>query len=113
MMNRNYIFLCLLLSVAFGHVAYAAGPTPPDVRAAKMKARNVPTPTEEQIQRIEAAAPDRAPAKPARPRKVLVWGHTWAHLPNPYAEKALEIVGYKTDGSLPSQRGLISASLRA
>lgn len=78
-------------------VKRAPGPTPPEVRAARMKARKVSWPTEQQIQHIEAAAPDRAPARPAKPRKVLVWGHTWTHEPNPYAEKALEILGRKTD----------------
>jgi type 1 glutamine amidotransferase len=77
-------------------VKLAPGPTPSDVRISKMKARKVSLPTEQQIQQIEAAAPDRAPAKPAKPRKVLVWGHTWTHQPNPYAEKALEILGHKT-----------------
>ncbi len=78
-------------------VKRAPGPTPPEVRAARMKARKVSWPTEQQIQHIEAAAPDKAPARPAKPRKVLVWGHTWTHEPNPYAEKALEILGRKTD----------------
>lgn len=78
-------------------VKRAPGPTPPEVRAARMKARKVPWPTEQQIQHIEASAPDRAPARPEKPRKVLVWGHTWTHEPNPYAEKALEILGRKTD----------------
>jgi type 1 glutamine amidotransferase len=61
-----------------------------------MKARKVSSPTDQQIQLIEAAAPDKAPAKPGKPRKVLVWGHTWTHQPNPYAEKALEILARKT-----------------
>jgi len=72
------------------------GPTPPDVRAARMKAKNVKAPTKQEIARIRAAAPDKAPAKPAKPRKVLVWGHSWAHTPNPFAEKALEILGART-----------------
>ncbi len=72
------------------------GPTPPEVRAAKMRAGQVPEPSAEEIRKIEAAAPDTAPAKPAKPRKVLVWGHAWTHLPNPYAEKAIEILGRKT-----------------
>ena len=96
MKNRNYILLCLLVSVAFAHIVYAAGPTPPDVKAAKMKAKNVSWPTDQQIKLIEAGTPDKAPAKPAKPRKVLVWGHTWTHQPNPYAEKALEILARKT-----------------
>ncbi len=72
------------------------GPTPPEVRAAKMKDRHVTAPTEQQVKRIERAAPAQAPAKPAKPRRVLVWGHTWTHGPNPFAEKALEILGRKT-----------------
>lgn len=96
MKNRSYIFLCLLVSVAFTHFSHAAEPTPPDVKAAKMKAKNVSAPTEQQIRLIKAAAPDKAPAKPAKPRKVLVWGHTWTHQPNPYAEKTLEILAHKT-----------------
>jgi len=74
----------------------APGPTPPEVRTARIKARKVSLPTEQEIKQIEAAAPDKAPAKPPKPRKVLVWGHTWTHEPNPYAEKALEILGRKT-----------------
>jgi type 1 glutamine amidotransferase len=74
----------------------APGPTPADVRAAKMKTKNVATPTAQQIRLIEAAAPHAAPAKPARQRKVLVWGHTWTHQPNPFAEKALEILAHKS-----------------
>jgi type 1 glutamine amidotransferase len=74
----------------------APGPTPPEVRAAKMKAKEIPPPTKEQIQQMEAAAPDKAPAAPAKARKVLVWGHAWAHLPNPYAEAALEVLGRKS-----------------
>jgi type 1 glutamine amidotransferase len=77
-------------------VPRAPGPTPPEVRIARIKARKVSLPTEQEIRQIEGAAPDKAPAKPVRARKVLVWGHTWTHEPNPYAEKALEIVGQKT-----------------
>ncbi|MBN1421920.1 MAG: ThuA domain-containing protein [Planctomycetes bacterium] len=74
----------------------APGPTPPDVRAAKMKAANVAAPTEGEIRRIEEAAPAAAPAKPAKRRRVLVWGHAWTHTPNPHAEKAIEILARKT-----------------
>lgn len=77
-------------------VKRAPGPTPPDVRAAIIKARKIPLPTVQQIQQIKAAAPDKASVRPAKPRKVLVWGHTWTHQPNPYAEKALEILGRKS-----------------
>ena len=74
----------------------APGPTPPDVRAARMKAGQVADPTPGQLKQIEAAAPDAAPAKPARPRRVLVWGHAWTHTPNAVAAAAVEILGRKT-----------------
>lgn len=96
MKKRNYIFLCLIVSVPCTCIAQAIGPTPLDVKAAKMKAKNVAAPTEKQIKLIEAASPDKTPAEPTKPRKVLVWGHVWTHQPNPYAEKALEILALKT-----------------
>jgi len=74
----------------------APGPTPPEVRVEKMQAKEVVEPTDEQIQQIQDAAPDKAPVKASKPRKVLVWGHAWTHQPNPFAEKALEILGAKT-----------------
>jgi type 1 glutamine amidotransferase len=77
-------------------VKRAPGPTPPEVRAERMKAGNVAVPTDEQIRKIRAACPEEAPAKPAKPRRVLVWGHVWTHQPNPFAQKALEILGEST-----------------
>ena len=74
----------------------APGPTPSAIRAEKMQAREVAAPTDEQIQQIQDAAPDKAPAKASKPRRVLVWGHAWTHQPNPLAEKALEILSTKT-----------------
>ncbi|HPM80472.1 MAG TPA: ThuA domain-containing protein [Candidatus Anammoximicrobium sp.] len=74
----------------------APGPTPADVRAEKMKARKVAEPTERQVQQMVDAAPDSAPAKPAKPRHVLVWGHAWTHQPNPFAERAIEVLAAKT-----------------
>jgi len=53
-------------------------------------------PTKQEIARIEAAAPAKAPAKPARPRKLLVWGHVYTHLPNPFANEAFKALGRKT-----------------
>jgi type 1 glutamine amidotransferase len=53
-------------------------------------------PTPQEIEKMEAAAPDKAPAKPAKTRKVLVWGHIWTHLPNPFANEAMKILGRKT-----------------
>jgi type 1 glutamine amidotransferase len=66
------------------------------VRAKKMQERNVAEPTAEQIRAIRNAAPAAAPARPAKPRRVLVWGHAWTHQPNPYAEQAVAILGEKT-----------------
>ena len=94
--KRNYIFLFLIISLSCTHIAQAIGPTLPDVKTVKMKARNVSAPTEKQIKLIEAASPDKASVEPAKPRKVLVWGHVWTHQPNPYAEKALESLARKT-----------------
>ena len=74
----------------------APGPTPPDARVAKAKASGVAMPSEDEIRRIEEAAPSAAPAKPSGPRKVLVWGHVWTHTPNPFAERAVEILGTKS-----------------
>jgi len=74
----------------------APGPTPPEEKLAKMKAGGTCIPSDEQIKQIEAAAPDKAPAKPAKPRKVLVWGHAWTHVPNACAEQAVAIVGKKS-----------------
>ena len=77
-------------------VRITPGPTPPEARAAKMKTRQVAAPSEEEIRKIEVAAPQTAQARPAKPRKVLVWGHVWTHTPNPFAEKAFEALGKKT-----------------
>ena len=72
------------------------GPTPPEVRAARMKAKNVRQPNANDLEAIEAACPDSAPAKPARRRRVLAWGHAWTHTPNAFAEEALKILAKKT-----------------
>jgi hypothetical protein len=53
------------------------GPTPPAQREAKIAARKLQMPTEQQIQQINAAAPTAAPATPVKARKVLVWGKVW------------------------------------
>jgi len=50
------------------------------------------------VQKITAAVPDKAPAKPAKPRKLLVFNLTkgFHHGSIPYGAKALEIMGRKT-----------------
>jgi type 1 glutamine amidotransferase len=74
----------------------APGPTPAQVRAAKMQAAGVAEPSQEHVQLIQQAAPSQPAAKPAKPRRVLVWGHSWTHPPNPFAERALEALGTKS-----------------
>jgi len=53
---------------------------------------------EDQVQKITAALPDAAPAKPAHPRKMLVFTLTrgFRHGSIPVAAKALELMGQKT-----------------
>jgi hypothetical protein len=53
-------------------------------------------PTEEELKKVEAAAAAQAPAKPAQPRKVLVWGRMAAHDPNVICARTMEILGRKT-----------------
>ena len=72
------------------------GPTPPDVREARMKAKNVRGPNAQELKAIEAACPDRLPARPGRPRMVLAWGHAWTHTPNAFAEDALKTLAART-----------------
>ena len=54
------------------------------------------TPREADLRKMQAAAPDKAPAKPLKARKVLVWGRAWTHVPNVSAVRAIEILGRKT-----------------
>jgi len=58
--------------------------------------KDVKMPTEAEIARIRAAAPDKPPAEPKKPRRLLVWGHVWTHPPNPYCDEAMKILGEKT-----------------
>ena len=75
------------------------GPTPPEIVEAKMKERRVRRPGPRDLKKIEAAVPDEAPAKPARPRKVLVWGRLWTHAGNAFAEEAVKIMGGRKTGA--------------
>ena len=53
--------------------------------------------TEDQVRAIEAAAPERPPVEPARPRKVLVYGRVRTHPESvPCCFKAIEILGRKS-----------------
>jgi type 1 glutamine amidotransferase len=57
-----------------------------------------PPVTAERIKKIESALPDKAPAKPARPRKVLVYtlAKGYVHDSIPTGAKAIELMGKKT-----------------
>lgn len=50
------------------------------------------------IEKIREAAPEQAPAEPAKPRRILVYSETTAfyHASIPWAEKAMEILGEKS-----------------
>ena len=68
-------------------------------------AQDIVMPTDEQVQLMRDAAPDAPPVAPKASRKVLVWGHFYTHLPNPFAARALEVLGEKTGafGAVVSQ----------
>jgi len=71
-------------------------PTSLEVLEARLKERRVRRPNEQDFKKIEAAAPAQAPAKPAKPRKVLCWGRLWTHEGNAFCEEAVKILGRKT-----------------
>ncbi len=54
--------------------------------------------TPEEVRKIEAAAPARAPVEPAKPRRLLVFNLTrgYVHTAIPYGARALEVMGAKT-----------------
>ena len=55
-------------------------------------------PTAEEIEKISGAAPEKATARPLRPRKLLVFSRNegFQHTSIPYGAKAIEILGQKT-----------------
>src|SRR5262245_17010160 len=53
-------------------------------------------PSEEEVGKITAAAPEKPTPPPARPRKLLVLGHNSWHDPVPYCAKTMEILARKT-----------------
>jgi hypothetical protein len=83
MRARRILFLALTVAALAAAQAHAGQ-------------RKVRMPSLAEIQKIKAAAPDAAPVKPDGPRKLLVWGHVWTHIPNPFADKAIEVLGETT-----------------
>ena len=92
------------------------GPTPPDVLEARLKEARVRRPGEAELAKMLAAAPDKAPAAPARPRKVLCWGRLWTHEGNAFCEEAVKILGRKTGAfevvATDDPRALLPESLK-
>ncbi len=62
------------------------------------RSSNPRTACQDDVDKMMAALPDRAPAKPARPRKVLVLGKAagYVHSSIPLAAKTIEALGTKT-----------------
>ncbi|MBM4039695.1 MAG: ThuA domain-containing protein [Planctomycetes bacterium] len=72
------------------------GSTPPDIREALMKKRFSRRPTEQELKKIEELCPDKPPAAPAKPRRVLCYGRLWTHLANAFTEETVKLLGKKT-----------------
>ena len=62
------------------------------------RSSNPRTPCQSDVDKMMAALPDRAPAKPLAPRKVLVLARAagWVHSSIPLAAKTIEALGAKT-----------------
>ncbi len=87
--RRNYrrLFSAALCAAALIAVAHCPA------RAAAPK-----VPSEEEVQKITAALPQKATVRPAQPRKLLIFCRTegFRHSSIPYGAKALELMGQKT-----------------
>ncbi len=89
-------FALALACLAARQEPWWPGPTPPEALEARMKEARVRRPSEAELAKIEAAAPEKAPAAPARPRRLLCWGRLWTHEGNAFCEEAVKILGRKT-----------------
>jgi len=60
--------------------------------------KELPKPTQDEIQKMEQAMPNKSTVKPAKPQKLLVFNlcQGFKHSSIPYWDKALEIMGQKT-----------------
>jgi type 1 glutamine amidotransferase len=86
--RRGFLKVAAGSAAALPAIAWAAaGPAAP---------KEVRLPADAEIKKMEQAAPGEPIAKPANPRKVLVWGRMEAHEPVPFAAKALEVLGRKS-----------------
>jgi len=53
-------------------------------------------PTAQDLKKLEELTPDKPPAPPQKPRRLLCWGRLWTHMANPMTEEAVRILGRKT-----------------
>ena len=99
-MTSRLIAIVVPMFAVFAFLAseFASGARPAWPRSRTPEGRRDEThmPRERDLRQIKAAAPDKAPAKPRKARKVLVWGRVWTHVPNGSAARAIEILGKKT-----------------
>jgi type 1 glutamine amidotransferase len=72
------------------------GPTPAEQREVMLKSTFVMRPTPADLKEMERLSPEKPPAVPQRPRKLLCWGRLWTHMANPMTEAAVKILGQKT-----------------
>ena len=88
------------ISDGFTKVAAAYAPPPPagQQEACGGRSGNARVPCQTDVDKMMAALPDTAYAKPAKPRKVLVLGHAagFVHSSIPLAAKMMEEMGKKT-----------------
>ena len=86
----------LLLSVLFIVTSLQRTPCTEVAAATAFAITQIDLPADK-LRAIEQAAPDQAPAKPAKTRKVLVYGRVPTHPKSvPFCFNAFEILGKKT-----------------
>jgi len=78
----NAALICILIPALLGLAPQAARPPR--------------EPSSQEIEKMTAAAPDKAQAAPRQARRLLVLGDAAFHDPVPYCAKAVEILGRKT-----------------
>lgn len=96
-MRLTRLAVCLACAAALVAAASAAQPAPPQGAAQAPKPRPQ-RPTPDDLKKIEAALPDKAPAAPQKARKLLVFTKAtgFVHSSIPVGAKAFEMMGAKT-----------------
>src|SRR6266542_4478520 len=85
-----------VLMIALGLVSVRAAQQPRPACGGQSATPEVPCQVD--VDKMMAALPDKAPARPQRPRQVLVLGHAagYVHSSIPLAAKAVEALGERT-----------------